>query len=487
MFRNILSLSFLSFLLAYPLSISAKDDLKLCWQKQVASLNTQYLTLTFDEKINRFEHSFEPWQQTLRVAKGTVWTNSNSFMKFDTMTNTVSKRAYNSKTQLNEKTLLYLDHGDKDLFEVTKGMFYEKIIETARYSGTTLIDYFYKQKIKPTKESTKDLAVFQTTINKAIVKLFIRKSDNLLEKITALSDDELFGDALSSFVYKNYSSKNSLFYAKSVAIEKINGKLKDEVNILDAAINPTATKLLDEPAGYTLKEDESFKPDIKTEKYSPNIHFLELKHTDDRVMIVEFKDFLLVAESPLTSKNGELIINEAKKIAPNKPIKYFVFGHYHAHYLGGVRPFVHKGATVICSKEDQPYVSYLATNPHTLQPDSLQMQPKTLKTSEIKDSMTISDGIFEMKIYKIGDKSQHTNDYLIYYFPSEKLLFEDDLVWIAKEGEMRKASGRQAGLYNALKDLKLDIITIIQSWPINEMRVKTVIPFADLEKSMSIK
>jgi glyoxylase-like metal-dependent hydrolase (beta-lactamase superfamily II) len=487
MFRNILSLSFLSFLLAYPLSISAKDDLKLCWQKQVASLNTQFLTLTFDEKINRFEHSFEPWQQTLRVAKGTVWTNTNSFMKFDTMTNTVSKRTYISKTQLNEKNVLFLDYGDKDLFEVTKSMFYEKIIETARYSGVTLVDYFYKQKIKPAKESTKTLAIYQTTIHQTIVKLFIRKSDNLLEKITALSDDELFGDALSSFVYKDYANEKDVFYAKSIAIEKINGKLKDEVVVSKASLSNAVTKLLDEPAGYSLKEDETFKPDIKTEKYSPNIHFLELKHTDDRVMIVEFKDFLLVAESPLTSKNGELIINEAKKIAPNKPIKYFVFGHYHAHYLGGVRPFVHKGVTVICSKEDQPYVSYLATNPHTLQPDSLQMQPKSLLTTEIIDSMTISDGSFEMKIYTIGDKSQHTKDYLVYYFPSEKLLFEDDLVWIAKEGDIRKASGRQTGLYNALKDLNLDITTIIQSWPINEMRVKTVIPFADLEKSMSIK
>jgi hypothetical protein len=55
-----------------------------------------------------------------------------------------------------------------------------------------------------------------------------------------------------------------------------------------------------------------------------------------------------------------------------------------------------------------------------------------------------------MVVYFIGQKSQHTKDYLIYYFPKEKLLFEDDLVRIAKEGEMKKAGGRQAGLYNAI-------------------------------------
>jgi hypothetical protein len=110
-----------------------------------------------------------------------------------------------------------------------------------------------------------------------------------------------------------------------------------------------------------------------------------------------------------------------------------------------------------------------------------------LLIEEIKDSLKITDGKFEMKIYFIGKKSEHTNDYLIYYFPSEKLLFQDDLVWIAKEGEIEKAGGRQAGLYNAVKELGLDIKIIIQSWPVADYGVKTVIPFADLEKSMNIK
>ena len=101
--------------------------------------------------------------------------------------------------------------------------------------------------------------------------------------------------------------------------------------------------------------------------------------------------------------------------------------------------------------------------------------------------MTVTDGEFEMKIYFIGEKSQHTNDYLIYYFPTEKLLFEDDLVKIAREGEVKKASGRQVGLYNAIMELGLKIDVIIQSWPVKDYGLKTVIPFTDLEKSMNIE
>jgi hypothetical protein len=124
---------------------------------------------------------------------------------------------------------------------------------------------------------------------------------------------------------------------------------------------------------------------------------------------------------------------------------------------------------------------------HTLNPDSLQLQPQPLIFEEIKDSLTISDSRTEMVIYFIGEKSEHTKDYLIYYFPEEKLLFQGDLVWISKKGEVEKAGNRQAGLYNAIKDLDIKVETIIQSWPVSDYGVKTIIPFEDLEKSMNME
>jgi hypothetical protein len=486
MIRLIKTLTF-GLLLLTTLQICAQptDNMHECWNKQVNPLQGQYLTFSFTEKRNELEHSFEPWQQTNYNSTGIVWHNTDNFLKYDSLT--LRGKKYNSKTQLNKSILLFVDYGDKDLFEVTQSMFSDQIFKTIRYSPITIIDYFVQQKISADKESNNDLAIYKTTINKTIVKLYIRKSDNLLDKITTLSDDELFGDVFSTFTYSDYSTADKLFYPKTIQIEKINGKVKDEVKISTANLINEVPKLLDKPADFNLKEDTEVKPEIIVEKYSNNIHFIELKHTDDRVMVVEFSDFLLVAESPLNSVNGELIISEAMKIAPDKPIKYFVFGHYHSHYLGGMRPFIHKGAKIICLKANQDYVNYLANAQHTLFPDSLQLQPKPLIIEEIKDSLKITDGKIDMKIYFIGKKSEHTNDYLIYYFPSEKLLFQDDLVWIAKEGEIKKAGNRQVGLYNAIKELGLDIQTIIQSWPVADYGVKTVIPFADLEKSIDIK
>jgi hypothetical protein len=484
--KRLLVLGTLFFLPAL-ITAKPKDYLLECWNKLVKPTTGKYLTFSYNENSHELEHSFEPWQQTVYAGKGIVWTNGDNFLKNDTLVNVARNRSYYAKTQLSKNDMLFLDYGDKDLFAVTQSMFLDQPFKTARYTPIKLVDFFYQQKVTLDQESSPELAIYKLRINNVIVKLFIRKNDYLLAMVTTLHDDELFGDVLTTFTYSNYSKIETLSYPRHIAITKINGKVKDEVTLSPGNLVMEAPRLLERPDNYKLKEEPQFKPEIKTDKYSGNIHFIELKHTDDKVMVVEFDDFLLVAEAPLNSKNGELIITEANKIAPNKPIKYFVFGHYHPHYLGGIRPFISRGAKIIASKADQEYVRYIASAPHSLNPDNLHQQPKPLVFEEINDSLTISDSKFEMKIYFIGKKSEHTNDYLIYYFPGLKMLFQDDLVWIAREGEIKKAGARQAGLYNAVKELGLDIETIVQSWPVADYGVKTVIPFSDLEKSMGMK
>ena len=76
-----------------------------------------------------------------------------------------------------------------------------------------------------------------------------------MDKVTTLSNDELFGDVLSTFTYSDYSTFDRLSYPKTIQIEKINGKVKDEVKISTANLINEVPKLLDKPADYKLKED----------------------------------------------------------------------------------------------------------------------------------------------------------------------------------------------------------------------------------------
>jgi glyoxylase-like metal-dependent hydrolase (beta-lactamase superfamily II) len=459
--------------------------LKDCWKRQVKPVGKKFLVLTFHESLNELQHSFEPWQQTNSLINGVIRVNAAQFHKQDTMRR--GKREYYSQTSFSNAGLLFLDYGDKDLYPVTSSMVAEQVFKSARYSPIGIVNYFYAHRIASSHEEA-GLAVYTATIHKTIVSLYIGLEDKLLHKLTTLHHDELFGDVLTTIHYGDFSAINGLCFPRIISIGKVNGRIKDEVTLSSAVISATVPVLLTRPAGTgTVVESKEDKPELASKKYSDHIYFIELKHSDDRVLLVEFSDFLFVAEAPLNSTNGELIIAEAKKLAPGKPVKYFAFGHYHPHYIGGVRPFIHKGATIITTKGDEEFVRYLAAAKHSLEPDSLQIQPRPLKTETINDSLEITDGKMVLKLFVIGERSEHTRDYLIYYFPGRKLLFEDDLAWIKKDGIATRASGRQAGLYHAIMELHLDVQTIVQSWPVNGYGVKTEFSFADLESSMLVK
>lgn len=485
--KSLTKLLLLGVLIINVANLSAKtiDYLKICQNKQVKSLNGEFLTFQYQEKYNKLEHNSDPWKQSKFLGGGSVLCNAENFIRQDSMTS--GPRKYFSKSQLSKSELLFSINNKSELAEVTQSMFLDETFESARYSPIIALNYFFSNNIKPEKDTNKNEAVYSAKINKSIVKLYINKADFLINKMTVLSNDDLYGDVLTVMKYLDYDSIKEFYYPKTILIDKLNGKLTDEVKITNSSLTKKFEKILEKPADYTMKDEKEIKSEIKTEQINDNIYLVNLSAPDIQCLIVEFSDFLLAATAPLNSENGELIIKEARKISDSKPIKYFIFGHHHPHYLGGIRAFIRQGASILCRKSNEDYVKYIADAQRTMQPDSLQIHPAKLQIEEVGDSMTISDGSYSMKIYYIGAKSDHTNDFLIYYFPKEKIVYEDDLVWIPKEGEIKKASPRQKGLYNAIKDLNLDVTTIIQSWPVSAHKVKTIIPFQDLETSVNIK
>lgn len=473
-------------LLALLQAYTAQTDiLQSCWNKQVNPAKYNYLHLSYTEKVNQLYHSPEPWLQLNYEGKGIIGCNPTTFFKQDTLTR--GKRTFFSKGQYNDSAYFYLDYGSKELSPVTKTMFTERYLLSLRYTPMQLIDLALREKFKVGKQSDRIHVVYEGSINKINLQVFVRRSDSLLGKISLLMDDDLYGDVSEHYTYNDYQKVAEIFYPQTIAISKKNAKVFDTVKITGAKFIDQAPFTIEKPAGYQMKDDVVEKPDLKIEKYSDHIYFMDLKHASTRVMLVEFKDFFLVAEAPLNSKNGELIIEEARKIAPGKPVRYFVFGHHHPHYLGGVRAFVHKGAKILAVPSNKEYVNYLVDARHTLNPDSLQLQPKRLQLELVNDSLTITDGTYTMKIHFLGEKSGHTKDCLVYYFPEEKMLFEDDLVWIKSNGEIKKANDMQVGLYTMVKERKLEVKTIVQSWGISSENYKTYIPFPDLEASINAK
>ena len=151
--------------------VSAQYYLQECWNRQVKPLQKEYITFSYQESLNKLQHSFEPWQETNYLGKGIVWSGKGTFEKQDTLIS--GKRKYYSKSRLTNSNFLFLDYGDDQLFPVTKEKFLDQSFETSRYIPTNVIDYFLQNKVALDKQSDESFALYKTTIYQTIVTLYI--------------------------------------------------------------------------------------------------------------------------------------------------------------------------------------------------------------------------------------------------------------------------------------------------------------------------
>jgi hypothetical protein len=151
-------------------------------------------------------------------------------------------------------------------------------------------------------------------------------------------------------------------------------------------------------------------------------------------MAVEFKDYVVMIEGPLSNQRTNALVAETHKLFPNKPIKYLINTHNHFDHLGGVRGFVAEGATVITDDKNRNFYQrvVLAPQSRSLQPDRLSQRPfaptgpGNLELQTFTDKYTLSDGSETIELYQVEGLKQRDN-MLVAYLTKEKILVNADL------------------------------------------------------------
>lgn len=144
-------------------------------------------------------------------------------------------------------------------------------------------------------------------------------------------------------------------------------------------------------------------------------------------VVGDFKDYIVVVEGPQNDMRAEQIIAEAKRLVPNKPIRYVVNTHTHFDHAGGLRAFVAEGATIVTYQTNKKYYETALARPHTLVPDTMSRmnpQPK-VKIETVGEKKVMTDGEHTIELYHV-DGSTHSNNMLIAYLPKQKVLIEAD-------------------------------------------------------------
>src|SRR6201999_3766728 len=106
---------------------------------------------------------------------------------------------------------------------------------------------------------------------------------------------------------------------------------------------------------------------------------------------LEYKDYLAIVEAPLSEERSLAVIAAAKKLVPNKPIRYLINTHHHFDHSSGIRTYVAEGATVITSEMNKDYYEQAWKAPRTLAPDQLSQNPKKATFVTVKDKYVLTD------------------------------------------------------------------------------------------------
>ena len=148
---------------------------------------------------------------------------------------------------------------------------------------------------------------------------------------------------------------------------------------------------------------------------------------------VEFEDYIAVVEAPLNEERSLAVIEEVVRLIPDKPIRFLVNTHQHWDHIGGMRTYMHIGATTITHWKNTEFYNSDVLNytPRMVEPDLVSLAPPTEVAEgyfleEFRENYTLADGERMMRISYVHPL-EHAEGMLMVYLPNERLLIEADL------------------------------------------------------------
>lgn len=222
--------------------------------------------------------------------------------------------------------------------------------------------------------------------------------------------------------------------------------------------------------------------DLVDVKISENLLAIEIPKLNVRVLVLERNRDLLVFEAPYDSSVTSSVIRHISTVYPRKPIGAVLLTHFHPPHSGGVREFVARGVEVVTTRDAASYFREVARSDYSSRPDAQSEFPRYPKFKIVDAVLPIKSENAELQAIDIGPYSSHATEYLVFYFPKEKLLLQGDLISKEQGKDEVRVTSRSRGLYEAIRAHKLDVKNILGSWPIRGKA--RMIPYSELRKSM---
>jgi len=290
--------------------------------------------------------------------------------------------------------------------------------------------------------------------NKAKVNGYINEQ-KMVERVETWIDNNVLGDMLFDATYADYKDFAGLKFPSRI-MQTQGGYPILDLAVLD--VKPNAPANIQAPQA---QGGGGGQPAPATSQKLADGVFLILPAY--AAMAVDFKDYIVVIEGPQSEERASAIITEAKRVIPNKPIKYVINTHHHFDHSGGLRTFVAEGATIVTHESNKPYFERIFSAPHTLNPDKLAQAKKKPVFETMTDKKVMTDGNHVIELYQLQGNF-HNDGLIVAYLPKEKILLEADSFNPPPQANAPPGAVinlNNVNLLDSIQRLKLDVQTLI--------------------------
>jgi glyoxylase-like metal-dependent hydrolase (beta-lactamase superfamily II) len=256
-------------------------------------------------------------------------------------------------------------------------------------------------------------------------------SQNLVEKVQTWLENPIFGDMLVEAEYTHYrKGANGLMYPAQV-VQKRGGWPTFTAYILGAHANPpNIQQLLTAPPGGRGGGGgggggAQAAAGPTSEKLADGVFRINGAYNS---LAIEFADHILLFEpGPQNEARAQAVITEAKRVIPNKPIRYGVISHHHFDHTSGLPAVVAEGITIVTPEVNRDFLMTTLTAPRTLAPDSMSKSGKKPVIEGFKgDERIFKDATRTFEVHVIKGLP-HADGIVIGYLPKEKILVYADM------------------------------------------------------------
>lgn len=262
---------------------------------------------------------------------------------------------------------------------------------------------------------------------------YINAQTNLVERVETWLEHPIFGDMLVESRYSGYRDLNGVKFPAEI-LQLRAGWPAHQAWIQGAVVNPPNIQALLTPPpppagrgggpGGPGGGGGGQAPQVASEKLAEGVYRITGGYV---ALAVEFSDHIWIFEAgPQNEARSQAILAEARRVIPNKPVRYGVLSHHHADHTSGVGNLVAEGITIVTHEMNKAYFERALSAPRTLLGDAMAKSGRKPIIEGVGDMRVFEDATRRVELHHITGLP-HADGLLVAYLPRERIVAYADM------------------------------------------------------------